>query len=301
MQKHIMCVVGLAIAGVLNVGFGVGFGTSDAVIHEKTNHISQYAIEQKLASELVEELEKKISVDDPTDNYVVITEFVRQDWDSQPPVGSSVNRKLYIPRNPPNPGDTILGSFIINGRYIVSGTNFEPDAQPGETLYAFCYDPSEPSRNASTWSLLQDGANELPELCLDDPDKPGTAYTVNYKELCDTSSVTQSLPKYAESWVGKNPTQKDTVEVDTLNNGTFHWYDSWYNTELQDSVVSDGDTIYTTFFANLPGDSIAYTDVFAVVGVNTFGNAILGADTTWFPQHIGPLGVSEYTCTELET
>jgi len=284
------------------LGFGAGIGPVP-VNPERENPKQEQRLEEKLdiPSQLSQEAKEDINdpytitplygvgKEGPTENpSIYMTGHVFQDWAGQPLEDNWVDYKLYR-----SFGDTLTGAFIVNDDFSRIGTSFNPDAQEGDTVYCFAWDRLDPSRSTIVSHVLEEGTNRFLGTCLDDSTKAGTAFTTNYGAFCDTSSVTQPLTKYAVSWVGKNPTQKDTVEVDSLNAPYTVDYDYWYNTELQDSIVADGDTIYTTFFANLPGDSIAYTNTFAVIGENTFSNGILGADTVWFPEHVGPTAVAE--------
>lgn len=204
-------------------------------------------------------------------------------------LGANTDIKAYVIRNPPGSDDTVSCITDPNGKYVEFSENLETVRPlPSDSIIYILAKKDDMGNHYETrtkWKLLS-GGNYIYEICLDDSSKLGTAYTTNVKNFSDTLASTRPLTAYAISWIAKNPFQKDTSVVDTLSTGSSahpHYYDYWFNSEKQDSILVDGDTIFTHFYKTR-NDTTWFADTFSIVGQNTFDNAILTANQVYFPQ-----------------
>jgi hypothetical protein len=180
--------------------------------------------------------------------------------------------------------DTVYTTTNSLGRYLKDTQELDPEPSPGAPLIAEATkDTLGKKYNAKVTFSAGDPYNY--DVCLNDPDKPG--YTLNIKNVSDTSSATKALPLQAISWAEKNPSQKDTSIVDTLSGGARgHYSDYWSNTAKQDSSIKQGDKINTTFY-KFRNDTTWKSDTSVTVdsAQNVFGDAIFVADRVLFPQN----------------
>ena len=150
--------------------------------------------------------------------------------------GKNIPVKIY--RKPTGSIDTLFTTTNGNGRYLEFESNFNPSANPGDSLWILAYNGSH---TANLKSIA--GTNYNLGITLDNPNNPSKAFTLcigdpdNMKWIHDTSGVPGLLNGIY--WLNKNPTQKCTTEVDTT--WTNYYYVGNLNLEEQDSPCSHND------------------------------------------------------------
>jgi hypothetical protein len=207
-------------------------------------------------------------------NVSVWEGYIKVSADSIPGAGSFVAASNTL--------DTLLGSAgSVTGYYNFVSANLHPQPQNGDTINIWAFKDTLNKRyETKFWFEFEDGIMyPVPVMCLNDTAKP-VGYTLNVRRFVDTLPLTQSLIPYAESYLPKNPGQKDTSLVDPPSCN----YDHFWHTQGQDSTINQGDTINTRFYKTR-NDSAWWSDTFAIAGENTFANVILMADTIRFPQN----------------
>ncbi|MDH4211376.1 MAG: T9SS type A sorting domain-containing protein [candidate division WOR-3 bacterium] len=280
MHESIVYMSGIVLLGIQNLGFGSNIQKGSA----ETPQIMHLVAKQQA--------EQSINMDD-TDNAIYFGGFIRQAYNGQPPSGTQYRVKACV-----NEGDTLVQITTINGKFLMGASNFTYPVLAGDTLHILAKSESNPDYQIYYYWILREEMNRMPPACLDNPNNPNLAITLSIHEVVDTTASINPSQLYAVYQV-EGSAIACTVTVDTVNLGIIKYYDTWCSLEGQDPEFGLGRSVDITLYRMLGGDSIAVFDTtFLSDSTNTFEGVMVGQDTVWFPEYIGPIGISDYSYTE---
>lgn len=216
--------------------------------------------------------------------------YIHPSYDSVPAGGSL--GKAFLVRNPPGAADTLLFTVDAFGRYMGVGLAFSPPAQVGDTIHIYAYKDTLNHRYETRTKIALTNLT-IPIFDIHLHESPDSEFDLNVYDISDTNPSTQALDLRSITRHANNPNVAETTLIDTLNTGIYphlHLFDYFQNTGPQPASL--GDTMLIRF-EKTRNDTIWHYDTFAVIGENTFDNAVLVADHIFFPKDIST-GIAEH-------
>ncbi|MGB9708079.1 MAG: T9SS type A sorting domain-containing protein [Candidatus Pacearchaeota archaeon] len=211
---------------------------------------------------------------------ISVSQFVRDAHNGY----SAENAQVKLVRHPTGGTIDTVSTTVWFGMWATDGANFEPDLKPGDKLEVII------NKDGYTAHVIDSIKNTysdlLPDVHIDDPNKPPRSRTPIIYVVKDTSEV--NAPLYGIFTLKKNLAQPCTALVDT-SSGPDRVFDWFVNTEFQDSTVNHGDSAYITLQKTLGETTyvktiefmIDTTEHYDVIHIKSNGNS--GNDTIIFP------------------